>query len=164
MQSSPDPCPADCWLAPTELYIVMAITVATFSLLLAPRRAGDPPLSGWIAWPSLAFLLWQVIQVAAYRDIEGWWPSLPVIMHQSTLLVYGIGLCVLLWGGWLNALPADPDLPENDDEPDVPTTTEPTDPPEDSRREEPDVPTTTEPTDPPEDSGRRDPDVPTTTD
>ena len=101
---SPDPCPADCWLAPTELYIVMAITVATFSLLLAPRRSGDPPLSGWIAWPSLAFLLWQVIQVAAYRDIEGWWPSLPVIMHQSTLLVYGIGLCLLLLGGWLNAL------------------------------------------------------------
>ena len=108
-----DQCPGDCWLAPTELYIVMAITVATFSWLLVPRRPGDPPLAAWIVWPSLAFLLLQVIQIVAYRDIENRWPSLPAIMHQSTLLLYAVGLCVLLWSGWLNALPADPDLPEN---------------------------------------------------
>ena len=97
-------------MAPTELYIVMAITVATFSWLLAPRNGGYE-LPGSVTYWACGFLVFQVTHIVYYSAIDGWWPTLNIFMHRLTLMTYVTGICGLLLAGWYRLKSSPPDVP-----------------------------------------------------
>ena len=113
MPVSPDPS----WLAPTPLYIVLAITLTTSSWLLAPRHGHEVDyIAGYVA---LGFMVLQVGHIVWFEQIQDNYPLINMYLHWITLLLYLLGTYGLLQLGWFRLLSSPPvqqDWPDDDDE------------------------------------------------
>ena len=83
-------------LAPIQLYIVLAITVATFGWLLSPMRLET--LSAKETWAPVVFIGIQLAAILMYGSLPNWAAS---DVHQLTLILYGLIAARLFRGAWV---------------------------------------------------------------
>ena len=96
----------DAVLAPAQLYIVLAITVATFGWLLKPESLGS--LSPWqVAWGALLVLA-QGAHLVLYPVLPPW---LNAMTHGALLALYVLTALGLFANRWLEAKSQPPNSP-----------------------------------------------------
>lgn len=95
-------------LAPSQLYIVLAVTVATCGWLARPSKN---PVALRMVEPAFLFIVFQVAQIALHGYIAEPWA---LVMHVVTLVLYLPLTFNLIMRGWLAEIETDPDMPSMD--------------------------------------------------
>lgn len=70
----------DASLAPAQIYIVLAITVASFSWLLKPETLGQ--LAGWQVFIGFLLIFIQFLHLVSYAAIHANWPEFNTVVIE----------------------------------------------------------------------------------
>lgn len=109
---SPDPPALDSSLAPAQIYIVFAITVASFSWLLKPETLGE--LTGRQVLVGGLLIFYQLLHVATYATIQVVRPEINFVMHVVALASYTSATAWLFRARWIEAKSRPPSDPDDD--------------------------------------------------
>lgn len=96
----------EAWLAPPQLYIVLAITVATFGWLLKPESLGSLSLCE-VGWGAL-LVLTQVAHIALYSELPA---RLNELTHGVLMALYLMTAFWLFATRWQRAKDHPPNSP-----------------------------------------------------
>ena len=109
----PDACPAvDASLAPSQIYIIFAITLTTFAWLLKPEAFGQ--LSGRQLLVGVSLVFYQVAHVVLYVAIQQIGPEINVVVHGIALAGYLVAAAWLFRTRWIEAKDRPPSNPDDD--------------------------------------------------
>jgi uncharacterized membrane protein len=103
MQQSPS---LELLLAPTQLYILLAITVATLAWLLKPSPAGKAALRECLV--GLGLVVVQVLQLWIHDWIP---PGVALVLHGMSAVAYIVVSAWLFTQRWREAKSAPPSHP-----------------------------------------------------
>lgn len=102
----------DASLAPAQIYIVLAITVASFSWLLKPETVGQLTVPQVFVGFLLIFL--QLLHVVFYATIHASRPEINTVAHGIVLLGYVVVAVWLFRVRWMEAKSRPPSNPDDD--------------------------------------------------
>ena len=112
----PDASPAvpavDVSLAPSQIYILFAITLTTFAWLLKPEAFGQ--LSGRQLLAGALLVFYQGVHVVSYVAIEQIGPEINVVVHGIALTGYLLAAAWLFRMRWIEAKDQPPSHPDDD--------------------------------------------------
>ena len=93
--------------APTQVYIVLAITLTTFAWLLKPDESLGR-LTGGQAAIGATLILLEIVHIAAYPVLR---PSLNSTLHIAALALYWLAAAWLFSDRWAEAKSRPPNSP-----------------------------------------------------
>ena len=102
----------DASLAPSQIYILFAITLTTFAWLLKPEAFGQ--LSGRQLSVGGLLVFYQGVHIVSYVAIEQIGPELNVVVHGIALTGYLVAAAWLFRTRWIEAKDRPPSNPEDD--------------------------------------------------
>lgn len=106
------PLALDASLAPAQIYIVLAITVASFSWLLKPETLGQ--LAGLQVFAGFSLVFFQLLHLVFYATIHASRPELNTRIHGVVLLGYVVTAAWLFRTRWMEAKSQPPKNPDDD--------------------------------------------------
>ena len=105
--------PPDALLAPTQVYIILAITVATFSWLLRPESMAQ--LSGWEVAVCACVVGYQSLHLLLFTSIHENYPWANVAAHGIAVASYLIMAAWLFSKRWIESKTTPPSSPHEVD-------------------------------------------------
>ena len=99
----------DASLAPAQIYIVLAITVASFSWLLKPEPPGQ--LTGRQVFIGFLLIFIQFLHLVSYAAIHANWPEFNTVAHG---IVLSLSMAAGMWlfrTRWMEAKSQPPNEP-----------------------------------------------------